>query len=230
MFTYAKPEQKKAPRKYCAKAPLKPVQMQPLTHCRIYPVYHSNSMINQKPDSPTCKNTDIIQCAIIPNNPRPGVYQATVSYKDLNNGQDAFALASTVPGHASALPTPNGYVDGSSHPYHNERAHIIGRQLGGSGAVGNLIGLTNGTNSIMRDIETYTYNYIQNQGMNSSVSIDVRVSFGNQQNFCGPQTAWIAGMTDSFSYTVTDNRTNALVVQNSYFNGIFKRMRCGCGQ
>ena len=78
---------------------------------------------------------------------------------------------------------------GNAHPYHHERGHLIGKQLGGDGShVQNLVGLSDGTNApLMADIEALCAEIIRaNPG--GSVFLRVEVDWTNV-NYNGPAVA-----------------------------------------
>ncbi len=154
----------------------------------------------------------------------------------------------------TAATVPNGHVYGhlgNGHPYHHERGHLIGRQLGGDGGdARNLVGLSDGTNApLMADIEGWCREAIQAQP-GASVFLRVDVDWtGTDYNgpVAAPYAAGVApwgvaahgmagagakGTVGSITvriYTASPALGGVLLMEQKYPNGVVKNHHAlGC--
>lgn len=111
---------------------------------------------------------------------------------------------------------------GNSHPYHHERGHLIGKQLGGNGASAqNLVGLSDGTNApLMADIEGHCRDIlVANQG--GSVIVRTTVDYNNTY-YNGPAAApFIPGMVGAIEVRIS-HTDGTLLFSQRYPNGVVK--------
>jgi len=151
---------------------------------------------------------------------RPWIAEATITVVgNAAGGTAASVNANNVAGHM-----------GNAHPYHHERGHLIGRQLGGDGAdARNLVGLSDGTNApLMTDIENFCREIIDaNPG--GSVFLQVEVDWNNT-DYNGPVTApFVAGMVGKVTISIFNQPGGALLFQRSYPNGVVRNHHAaGC--
>ncbi len=160
--------------------------------------------------------------------PRTVYACATITYADLGTGS-----AITVP-----APQVSGYV-ANAHPYHHERGHLIGKQLGGDGTDSrNFVGLSDGTNApMMADIEGHVRDILQNAGPGSSVFVEVTVDY-TPTDYNGPAAApFLANsaqvthgtMVGAVEYHVYATQGGALLYTQRYPNGMVKNhAQLGC--
>lgn len=153
--------------------------------------------------------------------PRTVYACATITYADLGTG--------------SAITVPNTQVSGyvnNAHPYHHERGHLIGKQLGGDGTDSrNFVGLSDGTNApMMADIEGHVRDILTAAGPGSSVFIEVTVDYTNT-DYNGPVAApFLANsalavhgtMVGAVHYHVYATKGGALLYETHYANGVVK--------
>ena len=151
----------------------------------------------------------------------PNSASATVTYADLGTGSAPSVACNQIPSHAENL-VPG--ITGADHPYHHERAHLIGRQLGGDGGdVNNLEGLSDGTNApLMSDIEGTVYDMLLAAGPGSSVFIDITIDYTGTDYNGPPAAPYVAGMVGKLTYNVYDAPGGTLLFQGVYPNGVVK--------
>jgi hypothetical protein len=154
---------------------------------------------------------------------------ATITYADLGTGTAPSVASNLIPSHAHAL----GVAVGAGHPYHHERGHLIGRQLGGSGAdVNNLVGLSDGSNApLMADMEGVFAQALRAAGAGSSIWVRVSVTYA-AGDYNGPVAApHVAGMVGRIDYEIYDHAPpgNTLIISATYPNGVVKNHHgAGC--
>lgn len=125
-----------------------------------------------------------------------------------------------------------GYL-GNAHPYHHERGHLIGKQLGGDGAdPRNLVGLSDGTNApLMVDIENECRNIIIANGPGASVFLEVTVDW-NGAYYSGTAAAPYlptVSMVGRIIVRIFATAGGALLFEQGYPNGVVKNhARAGC--
>lgn len=145
---------------------------------------------------------------------RPWLAEATITaVGPLAGGTAATVAPALVAGHR-----------GSGHPYHHERGHLIGRQLGGDGGhTSNLVGLSDGTNApLMADIEGECRDIIQANGPGASVFLQVEVDW-NGAYYNGPVAApWAMGMVGRIIVRIYSAQGGALLFEQGYPNGVVK--------
>lgn len=147
---------------------------------------------------------------------------ATITFAALGTGSAPSVAAALIPSHR-----------GAGHPYHHERGHLIGKQLGGDGGdVNNLVGLSDGTNApLMADIEGHVRDILTAAGAGSSVWVQVTVSYA-AGDYNGPAAApYGVGMVGKISYNVYDHTPpgNTLLYHTEYPNGVVKNHHvAGC--
>lgn len=119
---------------------------------------------------------------------------------------------------------------GNAHPYHHERGHLIGRQLGGDGGnAANLVGLSDGTNApLMADIESLCSEMIRAQ-RGATVFLQVDVDWSGAY-YNGPHAApWVAGMVGRIIVRIFASAGGSLLLEQGYPNGVVKDHRAlGC--
>ncbi|MEB3281962.1 MAG: DNA/RNA non-specific endonuclease [Lyngbya sp.] len=180
--------------------------------------FHSNTLNetaiqNKKVSNPT----GIIQ-RVVAINYVGNTASATITHDDLGTGTPANVSSNLIPSHAHAL----GVAVGAGHPYHHQRGHLIGRQLGGDGNdVRNLVGLSDGTNApLMADIEGHVRDILTSAGLGSSVWIQVTIDYSNV-NYAGPPAApHVPGMVGMLSYEVFDRQGGTRLYHTAYPNGV----------
>ncbi|MEO7020999.1 MAG: DNA/RNA non-specific endonuclease [Ktedonobacteraceae bacterium] len=155
------------------------------------------------------------------NSGQPVYASATIGYNDLGTGNTI-----TVPNVQVA-----GYV-ANAHPYHHERGHLIGKQLGGDGTdARNFVALSDGTNApIMSDIEGFVREILTNAGPGSSVFVEVTVDYSANHYAGSPATPFLANsplvihgtMVGSVEYHVYDVQGGAILFTRRYPNGVVK--------
>jgi hypothetical protein len=152
----------------------------------------------------------------------------------------------------TAASVANGQVYGhlgNGHPYHHERGHLIGKQLGGDGgSAQNLVGLSDGTNApLMADIEGFCRDIITaNPGGSVFLRVDVDWSGADYNGpAAAPYVAGVApwgvnglpgggakGTVGSISvsiYTADPALGGALLFNQAYPNGVVKNhIAVGC--
>ena len=123
----------------------------------------------------------------------------------------------------TAPSVPNNSVHGhrgNQHPYHHERGHLIGRQLGGDGGdPRNLVGLSDGTNApLMTDIENECRVIIE---ANPGVTLILRVTVDwSAAYYDAPQAAPHDGnMVGSILVQILD-LDSAVIFERRYPNGV----------
>ncbi|MDB4948962.1 MAG: hypothetical protein JWM27_1611 [Gemmatimonadetes bacterium] len=150
----------------------------------------------------------------------PVMATATITPADLGTGTAASVANGFVAGHM-----------GNGHPYHHERGHLIGKQLGGDGADGqNLVGLSDGTNApLMADIEGHVRDLIAAAGVGASVYLEVTVDY-SATHYNGPAAApYVAGMVGSIEVTIFDTAGGTALYTQRYPNGVVKNhAAAGC--
>lgn len=192
---------------------------------------NDRSKIVQKKKNTTYgeKNSVIQRVVAIAGSAGAGVVSATITYADLGTGTSPSVASNLIPSHAHAL----GVAVGAGHPYHHERGHLIGRQLGGDGGdVNNLVGLSDGTNApLMADIEGEVRDILTAAGAGSSVWVVVTVSYA-AGDYAGPAAApHVAGMVGKISYDVYDHAPpgHTRLYHTEYPNGVLKNHHAaGC--
>ncbi|HEY6527123.1 MAG TPA: DNA/RNA non-specific endonuclease [Cellvibrionaceae bacterium] len=120
---------------------------------------------------------------------------------------------------------------GNAHPYHHERGHLIGKQLGGDGSsAANLVGLSDGTNApLMSDIEGLCRDTIVANGPGSTLFLQVEVDWSGAF-YNGPAAApWVAGMVGCIIVRIRASAGGAVLFEQGYPNGVVKNhaaLRC----
>ncbi|WP_020410006.1 DNA/RNA non-specific endonuclease [Hahella ganghwensis] len=156
---------------------------------------------------------------------------ATTYITDPATGRPLFARATiSVVGSAAggtSASVANGLVKGhmgNAHPYHHERGHLIGKQLGGDGGdARNLVGLSDGTNApLMSDIEGECRDIIMANGPGSTVFLEVEVDW-TAAYYNGPTAApWVPGMVGRIIVRIFSSSGGALLFEQGYPNGVVK--------
>jgi DNA/RNA non-specific endonuclease len=140
-------------------------------------------------------------------------------------GDAAGGTAATVPANQV-----QGYQT-NAHPYHHERGHLIGKQLGGDGgSAQNLVGLSDGTNApLMSDIEGFCRDVlVANPG--GSVILTTTVDYTNTHYNGTAAAPFIAGMVGAIQVVISHTDGTQLFSQ-TYPNGVVKNHPadpCGC--
>ncbi|BBM86658.1 DNA/RNA non-specific endonuclease [Candidatus Uabimicrobium amorphum] len=151
---------------------------------------------------------------------RPIYASAVIRPTDLGTGTPASVASGNVTGHM-----------GNNHPYHHERGHLIGKQLGGNGAdVRNLVGLSDGTNApMMADIEGVVREILENNGANASIFLEVTVDYTGTHYNGPPAAPYVPGMVGSIEVNVYNEPGGAMLYTQRYPNGMVKNHRVlGC--
>ena len=189
--------------------------------------FHSNTINETAIQNQTVSNTTETIQRVVAITYGVNTASATITYADLGTGTAASVASNLIPSHAAAL----GVAVGAGHPYHHERGHLIGRQLGGDGSdVNNLVGLSDGTNApLMSDIEGHVRDILTASGPGSSVWIQVTIDY-NATHYAGPAAApHVAGMVGMLSYDVYDTAGGALLYHTEYPNGVVRNHHiAGC--
>jgi hypothetical protein len=167
---------------------------------------------------------------------RPWLAEATIAVVGAPAGGTAASVdAARVYGHM-----------GNAHPYHHERGHLIGKQLGGDGAdQRNLVGLSDGTNApLMADIEGLCRDLIAAQP-GASVFLQVEVDWNNA-DYNGPAAApfvpgvapWgvtglpgggTKGTVGKIVVRIYDTAGGTVLFEQAYPNGVVKNhAAAGC--
>ncbi|MDB4516059.1 DNA/RNA non-specific endonuclease [Crocinitomicaceae bacterium] len=153
---------------------------------------------------------------------RPWKAEATISVVgNAAGGSKPTVSANNVQGHM-----------GNAHPYHHERGHLIGKQLGGDGSdARNLVGLSDGTNApLMTDIENECRQIIQDNGPGASVYLHVEVDYSNTYYNAPVGANYTLGMVGRIIVTIYSDYTKQfLLFQRAYPNGVVKNhYTAGC--
>lgn len=123
------------------------------------------------------------------------VYTADAAGRPVRAEAVIVAVGAAAGGTAATVADANVYGHfGNGHPYHHERGHLIGRQLGGDGAdPRNLVGLSDGTNApLMADIEGFCRDVL-NANPGGSVFLRVEVDWTNADYNAPVAAPYVAG-------------------------------------
>lgn len=156
--------------------------------------------------------------------PVPTVYTADQAGRPLTARATISAVGAAAGGTPATVPEHmvQGHM-GNAHPYHHERGHLIGQQLGGDGAnPANLVGLSDGTNApLMADIEALCRQLIVDNGAGASVGLEVEVDWTNEYYNGPPAAPWVQGMVGRIIVRIYHS-DGTLLFEQGYPNGVVK--------